>query len=99
MFQNFTAATNPDDGPPRLAALRAAIKRLGEPVIRTAVGRAMKEMGRQFVLGETITNAELRTQPPTPKTSFRLRGVELYGYTPDAGLPLGFLPATPQDAA
>lgn len=30
--------------------------------------------------GETITNAELRTEPPTPKTSFRLRGVELYGY-------------------
>ncbi len=34
--------------------LRAAIRRLGEPVIRKAVGRAMKEMGRQFVLGETI---------------------------------------------
>ena len=29
---------------------------------------------------ERITNAELRTEPPTPKTSFRLRGVELYGY-------------------
>jgi RHH-type proline utilization regulon transcriptional repressor/proline dehydrogenase/delta 1-pyrroline-5-carboxylate dehydrogenase len=37
--------------------LRAAVKRLGEPVIRTAVSRAMKEMGRQFVLGETITSA------------------------------------------
>ena len=37
--------------------LRAAIKRLGEPVIRTAVARAMKEMGRQFVLGETIQSA------------------------------------------
>jgi RHH-type transcriptional regulator, proline utilization regulon repressor / proline dehydrogenase / delta 1-pyrroline-5-carboxylate dehydrogenase len=34
--------------------LRAAVKRLGEPVIRTAVSRAMKEMGRNFVLGETI---------------------------------------------
>ena len=34
--------------------LRAAVKRLGEPVIRTAVARAMKEMGRNFVLGETI---------------------------------------------
>ncbi len=37
--------------------LRAAIRRLGEPVIRKAVGRAMKEMGRQFVLGETIEAA------------------------------------------
>ncbi|WP_306117087.1 MULTISPECIES: bifunctional proline dehydrogenase/L-glutamate gamma-semialdehyde dehydrogenase PutA [unclassified Roseovarius] len=37
--------------------LRGAIKRLGEPVIRTAVARAMKEMGRQFVLGETIQGA------------------------------------------
>ncbi|MGP9791357.1 bifunctional proline dehydrogenase/L-glutamate gamma-semialdehyde dehydrogenase PutA [Roseinatronobacter sp. NSM] len=40
--------------------LRGAVKRLGEPVIRTAVGRAMKEMGRQFVLGETITTAMAR---------------------------------------
>ncbi|HEY9038733.1 MAG TPA: bifunctional proline dehydrogenase/L-glutamate gamma-semialdehyde dehydrogenase PutA [Roseovarius sp.] len=37
--------------------LRSAMKRLGEPVIRTAVARAMKEMGRQFVLGETIQGA------------------------------------------
>ena len=41
-------------------ALRGAIKRLGEPVIRTAVARAMKEMGRQFVLGEDITAAMAR---------------------------------------
>ena len=39
--------------------LRGAIRRLGEPVIRTAVGRAMKEMGRQFAL--TIF---LRQLPP-----------------------------------
>ncbi|MFG6079581.1 bifunctional proline dehydrogenase/L-glutamate gamma-semialdehyde dehydrogenase PutA [Paracoccus litorisediminis] len=37
--------------------LRGAVRRLGEPVIRAAVGRAMKEMGRQFVLGETIVKA------------------------------------------
>lgn len=37
--------------------LHAAIKRLGEPVIRTAVKRAMKEMGHQFVLGEDIGDA------------------------------------------
>ncbi len=37
--------------------LRAMIKRLGEPVVRTAVGQAMREMGRQFVLGRTIAEA------------------------------------------
>ena len=50
--------------------LRAAVKRLGEPVIRTAVGRAMKEMGRQFVLGETIDKAMTRA-----------RDMETRGYT------------------
>jgi RHH-type proline utilization regulon transcriptional repressor/proline dehydrogenase/delta 1-pyrroline-5-carboxylate dehydrogenase len=40
--------------------LRGAIKRLGEPVIRSAVGRAMREMGRQFVLGEDIQAAMKR---------------------------------------
>jgi RHH-type proline utilization regulon transcriptional repressor/proline dehydrogenase/delta 1-pyrroline-5-carboxylate dehydrogenase len=42
--------------------LRAAVKRLGEPVIRTAVSRAMKEMGRNFVLGETIDKAMTRAE-------------------------------------
>ncbi|SPH24705.1 Bifunctional protein PutA [Defluviimonas aquaemixtae] len=37
--------------------LRGAVKRLGEPVIRRATRQAMKEMGRQFVLGETISAA------------------------------------------
>ncbi|MCV3271229.1 bifunctional proline dehydrogenase/L-glutamate gamma-semialdehyde dehydrogenase PutA [Roseobacter sinensis] len=46
-----------DEQPGPVRHLRAAIKRLGEPVIRTAVSRAMKEMGRQFVLGEDINNA------------------------------------------
>lgn len=50
-----------DEGEPGVVGhLRAAIKRLGEPVIRTAVARAMKEMGRQFVLGETIEAAMKR---------------------------------------
>ncbi len=40
--------------------LRGVVKRLGEPVIRTAVKRAMKEMGNQFVLGETIEEAVRR---------------------------------------
>ncbi|MEY8098272.1 bifunctional proline dehydrogenase/L-glutamate gamma-semialdehyde dehydrogenase PutA [Falsihalocynthiibacter sp. S25ZX9] len=37
--------------------LRSAVKRLGEPVIRSAVKRAVQEMARQFVLGETIEGA------------------------------------------
>ncbi len=50
-----------EDSPPGVAGhLRAALKRLGEPVIRAAVARAMKEMGRQFVLGETIAAAMKR---------------------------------------
>ncbi|SFR57073.1 bifunctional proline dehydrogenase/L-glutamate gamma-semialdehyde dehydrogenase PutA [Litoreibacter janthinus] len=42
--------------------VRGMVKRLGEPVIRTAVARAMKEMGRQFVLGETIGKAMTRAE-------------------------------------
>ena len=51
-------------------ALRGALRRLGEPVIRAAVGRAMKEMGRQFVLGQTIG-----------KALDRARTLESQGYT------------------
>ena len=47
---------NPASGGP-VAHLRGAVRRLGEPVIRAAVGRAMREMGRQFVLGEDISAA------------------------------------------
>nr|WP_309501440.1 bifunctional proline dehydrogenase/L-glutamate gamma-semialdehyde dehydrogenase PutA [uncultured Roseovarius sp.] len=53
-----------------VAHLRGAVKRLGEPVIRTAVARAMKEMGRQFVLGEDIQAAMKRAA-----------GMEKKGYT------------------
>ncbi len=42
--------------------LRGLVKRLGEPVIRKAVARAMKEMGRNFVLGENIDKAMFRAQ-------------------------------------
>ncbi|UWR23488.1 bifunctional proline dehydrogenase/L-glutamate gamma-semialdehyde dehydrogenase PutA [Sulfitobacter sp. S190] len=59
-----------DDQPGPVRHLRAAIKRMGEPVIRTAVSRAMKEMGRQFVLGEDI-NAAMK----------RARGMEQKGFT------------------
>ena len=44
-----------DDGV--VGALRGMVRRLGEPVIRTAVGRAMREMGAQFVLGRDIKEA------------------------------------------
>ena len=40
--------------------LRGAVKRLGEPVIRLAIQRAIKEMGHQFVLGQTIDEAVRR---------------------------------------
>ena len=51
-----------DDKPGITRHLRGAVKRLGEPVIRTAVGRAMREMGRQFVLGEDIHKAMKRAE-------------------------------------
>ncbi|RDC74548.1 bifunctional proline dehydrogenase/L-glutamate gamma-semialdehyde dehydrogenase PutA [Rhodovulum sp. 12E13] len=50
--------------------LRGAVRRLGEPVIRTAVTRAIREMGRQFVLGTTIEGAMSRA-----------RGFAARGYT------------------
>jgi RHH-type proline utilization regulon transcriptional repressor/proline dehydrogenase/delta 1-pyrroline-5-carboxylate dehydrogenase len=57
-----------DDRKPGLTgALKGAIRRLGEPVIRTAVARAMREMGRQFVLGETIAAAMTRAQESEAK--------------------------------
>ena len=37
--------------------LRGALRRLGEPVIRVAVGQAMRELGRNFVLGHDIDDA------------------------------------------
>ncbi|ASJ70602.1 bifunctional proline dehydrogenase/L-glutamate gamma-semialdehyde dehydrogenase PutA [Granulosicoccus antarcticus] len=39
-------------GPGR--SLRALVRRMGEPLVRTAVGQSMKILGRQFVLGQTI---------------------------------------------
>ncbi|MDJ0609203.1 MAG: bifunctional proline dehydrogenase/L-glutamate gamma-semialdehyde dehydrogenase PutA [Kiloniellales bacterium] len=49
------------------AALRGAVKRLGEPVIRTAVGQAMRELGRNFVLGRTIEEAQENAAPYVAK--------------------------------
>ena len=76
-----------EDKPSPVRALRGAIKRLGEPVIRTAVGRAMKEMGRQFVLGESIESAMKRAA-----------GMEAKGYTYSYDM-LGEAARTEADAA
>ncbi len=39
------------------AGPKSPVRRLGTPVIRRSMRRAMKEMGRQFVLGQTIGTA------------------------------------------
>ncbi len=51
-----------DETPGMTRHLRGAVKRLGEPVIRAAVARAMREIGRQFVLGEDIAKAMARAE-------------------------------------
>ncbi len=76
-----------DDAPSPVRALRSAVKRLGEPVIRTATTRAMKEMGRQFVLGEDIAAAMKRAS-----------GMEDKGYTYSYDM-LGEAARTEADAA
>ena len=50
--------------------LRGMVRRLGEPVIRTAVSRSMREMGEQFVLGQTIVEALQRGKPMTDQGYF-----------------------------
>ncbi len=62
------------DGEGMAGVLKSALKRLGEPVIRTAVARAMREMGQHFVLGQTMQEAMARA------TSLEKRG---YGYSYD----------------
>lgn len=77
-----------DDARPSPArALRGALRRLGEPVIRAATLRAMKEMGRQFVLGETIESAMKRAS-----------AMETKGYTYSYDM-LGEAARTEADAA
>ncbi len=49
------------------AALRRAIGRMGEPVIRTATLQAMKILGGQFVFGRTIDEALKRAAPERAK--------------------------------
>jgi RHH-type proline utilization regulon transcriptional repressor/proline dehydrogenase/delta 1-pyrroline-5-carboxylate dehydrogenase len=49
------------------AALGRAVGRLGEPVIRTAVGQGMKILGKQFVFGRNIHEALRRAKPEQGK--------------------------------
>ena len=44
----------------KFGLLKKTIGRLGEPVIRKSMNYAMKIMGKQFVMGETIAEATLR---------------------------------------
>lgn len=44
----------------RFGLLKKTLGRLGEPVIRKSMNLAMKVMGKQFVMGETITAATTR---------------------------------------
>ena len=46
-----------------LGTLRTVVRKLGEPVVRVAVSRAMREMGAQFVLGRDIDEAVRRGDP------------------------------------
>jgi len=50
-----------DEGGLRLT-LRGLVKRLGEPLVRNAVGQAMRELGRHFVLGTNINKARKRAR-------------------------------------
>ncbi len=60
----------PEDEKGLRVTLRGLIKRLGEPLVRTAVAQAMRELGRHFVLGTSIE-----------KASRRARDLEARGYT------------------
>ena len=59
-----------DDSARGLAqAVHGLVKRLGQPAIRAAANAAMKELGNQFVSGETIEAALSRGRPLMSKAS------------------------------
>jgi RHH-type proline utilization regulon transcriptional repressor/proline dehydrogenase/delta 1-pyrroline-5-carboxylate dehydrogenase len=62
-----------DDSRGVVKTVRNLVKRLGEPVIRKAVKQAMREMGRQFVLGQTIEEA-LKNRRAGYRYSFDMLG-------------------------
>ncbi|SEG85717.1 bifunctional proline dehydrogenase/L-glutamate gamma-semialdehyde dehydrogenase PutA [Marinobacterium lutimaris] len=49
---------SPSDTRSLVETLRQLVKRMGDPMVRTVANQAMKEMGRQFVLGRTIEEAQ-----------------------------------------
>ncbi|MBP0047604.1 bifunctional proline dehydrogenase/L-glutamate gamma-semialdehyde dehydrogenase PutA [Marinobacterium sp. AK62] len=53
---------SPSDQKSLMETLRSLVKRMGDPMVRTVAHQAMKEMGRQFVLGRTIDEAQKRAQ-------------------------------------
>jgi RHH-type proline utilization regulon transcriptional repressor/proline dehydrogenase/delta 1-pyrroline-5-carboxylate dehydrogenase len=52
----------PEDESGLRLTLRGLVKRLGEPLVRNAVGQAMRELGRHFVLGTNINKARKRAR-------------------------------------
>ena len=75
-----------DSGEGLVSTLHDVVRRLGEPVVRTAVSHAMREMGQQFVLGENIDAAMERAA-----------AMEAEGYTYSYDM-LGEAARTEQDA-
>ncbi|MEM1361166.1 MAG: bifunctional proline dehydrogenase/L-glutamate gamma-semialdehyde dehydrogenase PutA [Pseudomonadota bacterium] len=75
------------EAPGIATTLRSMLRRLGEPVIRSAVSAAIKQMGRQFVLGEDIVAA-----------MDRAKHMEARGYTYSYDM-LGEAAITAADAA
>lgn len=47
--------------------LHSTLQRIGEPIIRVAVKHAMKLLGQQFVMGQTISEALIRAKPMEAK--------------------------------
>ncbi len=54
---------NPEDSRGIVTTMQKLVQKLGEPVVRVAIAKAMKLMGGQFVLGETMPKAIARAQP------------------------------------
>jgi RHH-type proline utilization regulon transcriptional repressor/proline dehydrogenase/delta 1-pyrroline-5-carboxylate dehydrogenase len=53
-----------------VATVGSLTRRLSEPVIRQAMAQAMKNLGHQFVMGETIAQA-LKRSKPSEKAGYR----------------------------
>ena len=65
-----------EQSPATSQSLYRAIQSLGAPIIRLAMTRAMREMGRKFVPGETIESA---LQATTSAKSNDLHSFDMLG--------------------